>query len=132
MAVLEGLTERNRCSSPPDLTKPREEVDLEKLQLELELSFPNMPSEDKYFLPEVQLCRYAARNSDATCIEVLLSAGCRSLWIGRMATLEGRASHLAITAARGAAPSYGSRLGQRGGQQRGQTLSSNFAVRDLR
>eukprot|EP00884_Botryococcus_braunii_P005776 jgi/Botrbrau1/1519/Bobra.0107s0007.1 len=53
---------------------------------------------EKHFLLELDLYRYAMRNATPACLEALLEAGCRSVWICRLAALEGNAAFLALAA----------------------------------
>jgi hypothetical protein len=56
---------------------------------------------DKVFLPEVQLCRYAMQNPEPNCLEALMTAGCRSIWLCDMAVLEGKEGYLIRAVLRG-------------------------------
>eukprot|EP00884_Botryococcus_braunii_P013828 jgi/Botrbrau1/22446/Bobra.0091s0048.1 len=56
---------------------------------------------DKDFLPELNLYRRAILNPTSACLEALLEAGCRSVWICRFAALEGKPSYLELAASRG-------------------------------
>eukprot|EP00884_Botryococcus_braunii_P021970 jgi/Botrbrau1/8457/Bobra.0237s0074.1 len=53
------------------------------------------------FLLEVDLYRHALRKATPEYLEVLLEAGCRSVWICRLAALEGKGAFLALAAFRG-------------------------------
>eukprot|EP00884_Botryococcus_braunii_P005810 jgi/Botrbrau1/1522/Bobra.0107s0010.1 len=53
------------------------------------------------FLLELDLYRCAMRKATPECLEALLEAGCRSVWICRLAALEGNAAFLALAANRG-------------------------------
>eukprot|EP00884_Botryococcus_braunii_P013827 jgi/Botrbrau1/22445/Bobra.0091s0047.1 len=56
---------------------------------------------DTDFLPELNLYRQAVRNPTPACLEALLEAGCRSVWICRFASLEGKPAYLELAALRG-------------------------------
>eukprot|EP00884_Botryococcus_braunii_P018384 jgi/Botrbrau1/5229/Bobra.0172s0092.1 len=56
---------------------------------------------EKPFLVELDLYRHAMRKATPECLEALLEAGCRSVWICRLAALEGNAACLALAAAWG-------------------------------
>eukprot|EP00884_Botryococcus_braunii_P021265 jgi/Botrbrau1/7822/Bobra.9_2s0003.1 len=59
--------------------------------------------EEKFspFMPEMDLYRQAVRNPTSACLEALLEAGCRSVWICRFAAQEGKPAFLALAALRG-------------------------------
>jgi hypothetical protein len=57
--------------------------------------------EERLFLPELELCRYAMRNPEPACLEALLNSGCRSRWMYVMAALEGRGDRLDLAAEQG-------------------------------
>eukprot|EP00884_Botryococcus_braunii_P001482 jgi/Botrbrau1/11334/Bobra.0038s0093.1 len=50
------------------------------------------------FLPELNLYRQAVRNPTSACLEALLEAGCRSVWICRLAAQEGKPAFLTLAA----------------------------------
>jgi hypothetical protein len=52
-------------------------------------------------MPELDLYRQAMRNPTSACLEALLEAGCRSVWICRLAAQEGKPAFLALAASWG-------------------------------
>jgi hypothetical protein len=71
----------------PDLVKP-EHWDAQKVSCMEDIK--GTPPQERVFVPELLLCRYAMQNPDPACLVALLNSGCRSKWICDMAALEGR------------------------------------------
>lgn len=62
-----------------------------------ELFIPGMHYDDTWFI-EVNMCRYALRNSSNASLKTRLKAGCRSKWLCPLAALERREDCLALAA----------------------------------
>eukprot|EP00884_Botryococcus_braunii_P006170 jgi/Botrbrau1/15554/Bobra.0273s0006.1 len=64
-------------------------------------AFPGLSIDNEPFVLEYKLYCCAVQQPTPSCLEALLDAGCRSVWICRIAAREGKADFLALAAKRG-------------------------------